>query len=113
MGEEEHKENKEHEENDENEKKNEIHVHFGQNNIKIYEDDRLNNFNDEYRRNRENNIRLASMERYFRKMHLLEKYEMLSFSDVRQRHLRTDFLICIADNSRWIDYHEYLYIHTK
>jgi hypothetical protein len=92
---------------------NKLHVYFGENTVNIYEDDKNNNFNDEYRKNRDNNVRLARMERYFRKMHLLEKYEMLSIENYPQHHLRINFLICIADDRKWIDSDEYLHIHVK
>lgn len=88
-------------------------VHFGENVVNIYDDDKINNFNDEYRKNREKNVRLARMERHFRKLNLLEKYEMLSFETFPQRHIRIQFLIQIADDRRWIDRHEYLHIHVK
>lgn len=92
---------------------NSTKVHFGENVINVYHDDKINNFNEEYRKNRENNVRLYRMESYFRKVNLLEKYEMLSIESFPQRHIRIGFLIHIADDKRWIDRDEYLHIHVK
>jgi hypothetical protein len=88
-------------------------VRFGENELKIYEDEKINNFNDEYRKNREENVRLARMEYYFRKMNLLGKDEMISFSCYPHRHIRGPFLDQIAYDRQWIDRDEYLQIYTK
>ena len=88
-------------------------VRFADNKIWVYEDEKINNFNEEYRKNRENNVRLARMERYFRKMHLLERHEMLSFSNLPQHHLRVEYIDQIAYDRGWVDRHEYIHILAK
>ena len=75
-------------------------------------EDKSYNYNEEYVKKYRVNRVLSRMERYFRKHHLLEKGEMLEIFHTPQRHLRVEFVECIARKEGWIYSDEFLHIIT-
>jgi hypothetical protein len=80
----------------------------------LIEEDKSYNLNENYTdKNIHLNRVLYRMEKFFRKMNLLEKGEMLSIERSPQKHIRSPFIDCIAYKMKWIYPDEYVHVISK
>lgn len=90
-------------------------VNFSDNlNISLIYEDKSYNYNENYTDSkRYMNRLLYKMEKFFHKMDLLQKGEMLDISHDCQKHIRVPFIECIARDKGWIYGDEFIHIITK
>lgn len=64
--------------------------------------------NEPWFKSKRYNRKLRRIERYMRKIYLLEEKEFLELNNYESKHIRNPFINLISHENRWINYDEYL-----